>query len=96
MAEGMGAPVYQAEGMVGLKIKELTLVNDCFQDKCNADSGLYGQTLFKNAKLRVTLQPEKNNTGMVVMNVEWRMWNVECRMEREVERPKEVPVRTPA
>jgi hypothetical protein len=24
------------------------------------------------------------------------MWNVECRMEREVERPKEVPVRTPA
>jgi hypothetical protein len=35
MAKGMGAPVYQAEGMVGLKIKELTLVSDSFQDKCN-------------------------------------------------------------
>lgn len=37
---------------VGLKNKELTQVNDCFQTKCNAENGHYGQTLY--SKLPIT------------------------------------------
>lgn len=28
-----------------MKNKELTWVNNCFQDKCDAANGLYGQTI---------------------------------------------------
>jgi len=33
-----------------LETKELTIVNDCLQKKCNANIGLYGQTPIKHCK----------------------------------------------
>ena len=36
----------------GLKNKELTQVNDCFQTKCNGENGHYGQTLITLPKTK--------------------------------------------
>jgi hypothetical protein len=35
----------RGQGAFDLKIKEFTVVNDCFQIKCNEEIGLYRQTL---------------------------------------------------
>ncbi len=36
--------MFAIEAFAVLKIKEFTIVNDCFQNKNNDDSGHYGQT----------------------------------------------------
>ncbi len=38
--------MFYSKAHAGLKNKELTDVNDCFQAQCNAASGHYGQTLY--------------------------------------------------
>ena len=51
--------MFAIEAFVVLKIKEFTVVNDCFQNKNNDDSGHYGQTLINYHKLKS--QFRKNN-----------------------------------
>ncbi len=48
------------EAFAVLKTKEFTIVNDCFQDKSNEETGHYGQTLIKYCH-----HPIKNRTNTV-------------------------------
>ncbi|MCF6334098.1 MAG: hypothetical protein L3J11_12520, partial [Draconibacterium sp.] len=45
------------------KIKEFTLVNDCFSDKRNEEVGFYGQTLirkkFMNKEIQITVKEKR-------------------------------------
>ena len=55
--------MFEFKACAVLKIKEFTFVNDCFQNKHNAEIGHYGQTLIKNG-VRVLCDVRRNPFSM--------------------------------